>query len=158
MLRAIVSQTVCSIDGYRIVMASRRSVATVDDVPDETTHLLTLREIDSGEEREAILVESEDGIRAWLNYCQHYTHIKIDKGSGAEMRGDELICENHGAYFESDSGFCNFGPCEGAYLNEVDVAIEDGTVYLTDDDFEFVRTGPIEDDDLDRESKSNYKF
>jgi len=35
----------------------------------------------------AILVDSENGVRAWLNYCQHYTHIKIDKGSGAEMRG-----------------------------------------------------------------------
>lgn len=139
-------------------MASRRPVATVGDVPDGTTHIVTLRETDSDEEREAILVESDDGIHAWLNYCQHYTHIKIDKGSGAEMRGDELICENHGAYFESETGFCNFGPCEGAYLTEIEIELEDGTVYLTDDDYEFVRDGPIEDDDADMESKSNYKF
>ena len=141
-------------------MASRRAVASIEDLPDETTYLFTLRETDAGEEREAILVRTDDGIYAWLNYCQHYTHIKIDKGSGAEMRGDELICENHGAYFESDTGFCNFGPCEGAYLNEVDVAVEDETVYLIDDDYEFVRAGPIEseDGDVDRESKSNYKF
>lgn len=138
-------------------MATRRAVAPVDDVPAETTYLFTLRETDSGDEREAILVRTDGELYVWLNYCQHYTHIKIDKGSGAEMRGDELICENHGAYFESDTGFCNFGPCEGAYLNDVEIAVEDGTVYLTDDDYEFVRAGPAESDD-DMESKSNYKF
>jgi len=138
-------------------MASRRAVASVDEVPADTTYLFTLEEADSEEEREAILVRTDGEHHAWLNYCQHYTHIKIDKGSGAEMRGDDLICENHGAYFESDTGFCNFGPCEGAYLNEIEVTVEDGTVYLTDDDYEFVRAGPIEDD-ADLESKSNYKF
>jgi nitrite reductase/ring-hydroxylating ferredoxin subunit len=139
-------------------MASRRTVAALEDVPQGTTYLFTVRETGSDEEREVILVRNGDGIYAWLNYCQHYTHIKIDKGSGAEMRGEELICENHGAYFESDTGFCNFGPCEGAYLNEIEIAVEDGTVYLTDDDYEFARSGPIENDDADMESKSNYKF
>ena len=139
-------------------MATRRAVASVDDVPAETTYLFTVRGADSEDEREVILVRTDGELHAWLNYCQHYTHIKIDKGSGAEMRGDELICENHGAYFESDTGFCNFGPCEGAYLNDVEIAVEDETVYLTDEDYEFVRAGPTETDDADRESKSNYKF
>lgn len=139
-------------------MASDSKVATIDDVPDETTFLFRLREVDSGDEREGILVRSNGHLHAWFNYCQHYTHIKIDKGSGAEMRDDELICENHGAYFESDTGYCNFGPCEGAYLNEIGIEIDDGDVLLTDDDYEFVGSGPIEDDDADLESKSNYKF
>jgi nitrite reductase/ring-hydroxylating ferredoxin subunit len=139
-------------------MATRRAVAPIEDVPDETTYLFTLRETESGEEREAILVRADGELRAWLNYCQHYTHIKIDKGSGAEMRGEELICENHGAYFESESGLCTFGPCEGAYLNEIEIAVENGTVFLSDEDYEFVREGAIEGDGTDLESKSNYKF
>ena len=139
-------------------MAARRAVAPVDDVSDETTYLFTIRETESGEKREAILVRTDGNYHAWLNYCQHYTHIKIDKGSGAVLRGDELVCENHGAYFESDTGFCNFGPCEGAYLNEIEITVEDGSVYLADDDYEFVRAGPTEDDDADLGSKSNYKF
>ncbi len=139
-------------------MAIRRAVASVDDVPTETTYLFTVRDTDSGEEREVILVEIDGRIHAWLNYCQHYTHIKIDKGSGAEMRGNALICENHGAYFESDTGYCNFGPCEGAYLNAVEIEVEDGVVYLTDDRYEFVRKGPAESDETDLESRSNYKF
>jgi nitrite reductase/ring-hydroxylating ferredoxin subunit len=139
-------------------MATARQIASTDDVPAETTLVFTLREIDSGDEREGILVRIDGDLHAWFNYCQHYTHIKIDKGTGAEMRNGELICENHGAYFESDTGFCNFGPCEGAYLNEVEIEVDDGDVFLADDDYEFVREGPIEADDADLESKSNYKF
>jgi len=139
-------------------MASRQRIAAVEDVPDETTYLFTVREVDTDEEREAIIVRENGDLHGWLNYCQHYTHIKIDKGSGAEMRNGELLCENHGAYFESDTGFCNFGPCEGAYLNAVDIEIDDDSVYLTDDDYEYVRAGAIETDETDLESKSNYKF
>jgi nitrite reductase/ring-hydroxylating ferredoxin subunit len=139
-------------------MATERRIAATDDVPAETTLVFTLRAVDSGDEREGILVRTDGDLHAWFNYCQHYTHIKIDKGAGAEMRNGELICENHGAYFESDTGFCNFGPCEGAYLNEIEIEIDDGEVFLADDDYEFVREGPIENDDADLESKSNYKF
>ena len=101
---------------------------------------------------------TEDAVSCWLNYCQHLTHIKLDKGSGAPMRNGELVCENHGAYFEADSGRCTFGPCEGAYLTALEVTVEDGDVYLTDDDYTFVGPGPIETDDLDRASRSNVEF
>lgn len=139
-------------------MASRRRIAAVDDVPAETTYLFTVRETETGDEREGILVRNDGEIHGWLNYCQHFTHIKLDKGSGAEMRGDELICTNHGAYFESDSGFCNFGPCEGAFLPEIEISVDDEGVYLSDDDYEFLREGPIETDETDLGSKSNYEF
>ena len=139
-------------------MATQRRIVAVEDVPTDSTYLFTVRERDSGEEREAILVGSDGKVHAWLNYCQHYTHINIDKGSGAEMRNGELICTNHGAYFESDSGYCNHGPCKGAYLNKIEIAVDDGAVYLADEDYEYVGEGPIETDETERESKSNYKF
>ncbi len=113
----------------------------------------------SDDEQEAILVkEDTDEVACWLNYCQHLTHIKLDKGSGAPMRDGEIICANHGAYFEADSGECTFGPCEGAYLTAIDVTVSDGEVYLTDDEYEFVGTGPIEDEAFDRTSTSNVEF
>lgn len=99
-----------------------------------------------------------DSVAGWLNYCQHFTHITLDKGSGAEMRDGEVICTNHGAYFEADTGRCSFGPCEGAFLTEIDVCVEDGAVYLVDDDYTFVATGGIETDDADLGSTSNYEF
>ena len=139
-------------------MSTRCRIAATEDVSAETTYLFTVEEIESGDEREAILIRHDGEIHGWLNYCQHFTHIKLDKGSGAEMRNGEIICTNHGAYFESDSGFCNFGPCEGAYLPAIEISVDDGTVYLTDEDYEFLRPGAIETDETDLGSKSNYEF
>lgn len=135
-------------------MAER--ICRVEEVPDDSTFLFTVS--DEGEEREAILVRADGEIAGWLNYCQHLTHIKLDKGSGAPMRDGEVVCANHGAMFETDTGLCTFGPCEGAYLNEVAVRVEDGDVLLDDPDFEFVRTGGIETDPVDLSSTSNVEF
>ena len=139
-------------------MSSASRITSVDDVPGDTTLIYRLRPVDGDEPKEAILLRDEEGVVSWLNYCQHFTHIKLDKGSGAEMRNGEVICTNHGAYFEADSGRCTYGPCEGAYLNEVEVAIQDGEVLLVDDDYEFVGTGEIETAPDDLGSKSNYEF
>lgn len=145
-------------------------ITALADVPEDSTFLFRVAD-ESGDELEAILVRTElvasdggertdadDGIACWLNYCQHLTHIKLDKGSGAPMRDGELVCANHGAYFEADSGRCTFGPCEGAYLTDLEVTVSDGDVYLTDDDYEVVGTGPLETDDFDRTSTSNVEF
>lgn len=139
-------------------MDSDRRIASVDEIPDESTFLFTVHETETDEDREAILVHTDGDVAAWLNYCQHYTHIKLDKGSGAPMRDGEVVCANHGAYFDSGSGLCTFGPCEGAYLNDLDIVVEDGAVYLTDDDYAFVATGAPESDPADLSSKSNMEF
>ncbi|MEA1931329.1 MAG: Rieske 2Fe-2S domain-containing protein, partial [Euryarchaeota archaeon] len=136
-------------------MSSASRITSIDDVPEETTFLFRVQPVDDGDEvKEAILLHDDEGVVSWLNYCQHFTHIKLDKGSGAEMRDGEVICTNHGAYFEADSGRCTFGPCEGAFLNELAVGVDDGAVYLVDDDYEFVGTGGIETDADDLGSKS----
>ncbi len=173
------------LDPNRPTMDDSRRIASLEDVPDETTLLFRVRkrgrlaskreakletesetktEAEIGEEsgdegtKEAILVRLDGDVAGWLNYCQHLTHIQLDKGTGATMRDGELICENHGAYFESDSGLCTFGPCEGAYLNSIDVTVDGGSVFLTDEEYEYVGRGGIETDGLDRTSTSNIEF
>ncbi|MFB6107540.1 MAG: Rieske (2Fe-2S) protein [Haloplanus sp.] len=133
-----------------------RRITTVEEVPHDTTVLFTVRHADTDELREVVLVRTDgsDGdstgggvsVAGWLNYCQHLLDVNLDKGSGATMRDGELVCTNHGAYFESGTGLCTHGPCEGAYLTRVDVTVRDGGVYLTDDDYEFVAVGPADDD------------
>lgn len=143
-------------------------ITALSDVPADSTFLFRVRD-EADETREAILVRdraatdggetnAEDAVSCWLNYCQHLTHIKLDKGSGAPMRDGELVCANHGAYFEADTGRCTFGPCEGAYLADIEVTVSDGGVYLTDEEYAFVGPGPLEGDDLDRTSTSNVEF
>ena len=148
-------------------MAATQRIALLEEVPPESTFLFRVAD-ELGDEREAILVAngeesteetaSADDVTCWLNYCQHFTHIKLDKGDGAPMREGEVICANHGAYFDADSGECTFGPCEGAYLTELEVTIDDGEIYLVDDEYEFVGTGPVDTDDADLTSTSNVEF
>jgi nitrite reductase/ring-hydroxylating ferredoxin subunit len=134
-------------------MDEDRRIVAAGEVPEDGTLLVTLRDDDG--EREAILTRLGDGtVVAFENYCQHWTDVRLDRGSGAPVRNGELICAKHGATFERDSGYCNFGPCEGAYLRTVDVAVEDGAVYLADEDFEFVRVGEASVDDVDDLSSS----
>jgi len=132
-------------------------IAPVEDVPRDSTLLVTLRDGD-GDEREAVLVRTDGGVRAWLNYCRHFTHVTLDKGDGAEMRRGEILCTNHGAHFDADTGLCTHGPRAGATLVAVPVAVEDGTVHLTDDGYEFVRRGGVGTDPADLASTSNVEF
>ncbi|UVE48904.1 Rieske 2Fe-2S domain-containing protein [Haloferax larsenii] len=138
-------------------MSDLERICSVDDVPADTTFLFRVAG-DDEDEREAILVRTDGDIRGWLNYCMHLTDIKIDKGSGATMRNGELICENHGAYFEADTGYCNYGPCEGAVLDDLDITVDGDHVFLSDDDYSFVGRGGVEKDPADRSSSSNVEF
>jgi nitrite reductase/ring-hydroxylating ferredoxin subunit len=124
---------------------------------DDGTVVFRVRRRDTGETEEAILVAVEDTIRAWRNYCKHFTHVRIDKGDGAPRRDGELVCTNHGAMFDAESGVCTFGPCEGAMLDPVEVAVEDGVVHLVDEGYEFVGLGPVERDPTDL-SSANPEF
>jgi nitrite reductase/ring-hydroxylating ferredoxin subunit len=126
-------------------MAEER-IADIEEVPEDSTLLFTVRE--GFDEREVVLVRLNGEIAAWRNFCPHWTDVRLDKGSGAEFRDGELVCTRHGATFEPDSGHCTYGPCEGSYLEEVDIEVRDGGVYLAEDDYEFDHVGPKSDRDL----------
>ena len=141
-------------------------IAALDEVPADSSLLFRVRETDGGETEEVVLLGLDDGtsddagpreVVAWINRCQHFGHVRLDKGTGAPLRGDELVCANHGTMFGTEDGRCTFGPCEGAYLDGVAVTVEDGAVRLTDPDYEYVGRGPV-DDDTDPTSRSNREF
>lgn len=122
-------------------------IADLDDVPTDSTLLFTIR--DGFDEREAVLTRTDDGeVSAFENYCQHWTDVRLDRGGGADKRDGELVCGKHGALFEADTGLCTYGPCEGAVLQRVEVAVADGGVYLADDGYEFVEVGSSMEYDL----------
>ena len=127
-------------------MDSQSRIVDVEELPEDSTFLFTVRE--GFDEKEALLVRLDGDVAAWRNYCPHWTDVRLDTGSGAEFRGGDVVCTRHGATFESDSGACTYGPCEGAYLEKVDVTVRDGGVYLTDDDYEFEGVGSKSDRDL----------
>lgn len=121
-------------------------IASVEDVPEDGSLLFTIR--DGFDREEAILLKFADDVVALKNYCPHWTDVRFDTGNGATVRDDELVCEKHGATFEKESGFCTHGPCEGATIEDIAITVEDGEIYLTDDDYAFEGRGPSGEHDL----------
>lgn len=132
-------------------MDADRRIVGVEEVPEDSTLLVTLHPVDpdavdDGEgdvgadddgrpEAEAILTRAAGEVTAFRNYCQHWTDVRLDKDDGAFVRNGEVFCQKHGATFEAESGYCNFGPCEGAVLEGVDVSVADDAVFLDEIDF-----------------------
>lgn len=127
-------------------MDENRRIAAVEDIPTDSSLLFTIR--DGFDREEAILLSLADGVIALKNHCPHWTDVRLDSGDGATVRDEELVCEKHGATFETASGYCTHGPCEGATIEEIEVAVQDGDVYLAETEYEFDNLGPSGDHNL----------
>ena len=82
-----------------------------------------------GLRRDGFVVRIGGVVRAYLNCCPHQ-HLSLDYGDGEFFtpEGDLLLCRNHGALFEPDTGLCVAGPCYGASLRALPVCETDGWV------------------------------
>lgn len=60
---------------------------------------------------------SGGGFSAFLNRCPHW-NVDLDMGLGefVDPASGFIVCRNHGAEFEADSGLCVHGPCAGDRL------------------------------------------
>ncbi len=121
-------------------------IASVEDVPETGSYLFTVREAD-GDREEVILVRAADGVAAWKNFCQHEVDQRLDVGGGAAMRDGQIVCPKHGSMFDAASGYCDSGKAAGSTLAEVEVAVQRGDVFLTDDEVSFCHEGGIDEDD-----------
>lgn len=113
-----------------------RRIAAVDEVPSDGT--LRCEAINGRRGTEFILRReaSEDTVFAWRNSCPHKPEVPLDPGGGAIVTDEHVVCHEHGARFERGDGVCTFGPCQGKVLDEIEVTVRDGEVYLSDDRFE----------------------
>jgi nitrite reductase/ring-hydroxylating ferredoxin subunit len=111
-----------------------RWIAALHDVPVHGT--LRCEAIDGRRGTEFILRREDDDVFAWRNSCPHEPEVRLDPGNGAIVTDRHVVCHEHGARFARGDGFCTSGPCQGEALDEIEVAVRDGEVYLTDDRFE----------------------
>ncbi|MDZ7747196.1 MAG: Rieske (2Fe-2S) protein [Halobacteriales archaeon] len=123
-------------------------ITTTDEVPEQGSFLFTVTEADGDEEEVIIIRDSEDEIAGWKNFCQHEIDQRLDRGNGAATRDGGIICPKHGSIFDGTTGYCDNGKAAGSTLAEVDIAVNRGDVYLTDDDLTFEHVGGIDDDDM----------
>jgi nitrite reductase/ring-hydroxylating ferredoxin subunit len=105
---------------------------------DELSHGMTkkFRLKCRGRDVEGLLVGYEGGVYAYVNRCRHIP-ISMDWVDNDFFTEDKryLICANHGATYEPATGECIWGPCFGAFLQDVPLEISDGKIlaYCPDD-------------------------
>ena len=76
-----------------------------------------------GELQSIVLRRSGDRVQAWLNICPHAGR-RLDYAPGKFLLDQgRLVCAAHGASFELEQGVCVAGPCRGASLVPLAVAI-----------------------------------
>ena len=76
-----------------------------------------------GELQSIVLRRSGDRVQAWLNVCPHAGR-RMDYAPGKFLLDQgRLVCAAHGASFELEQGVCVAGPCRGASLVPLAVAI-----------------------------------
>ncbi|MDZ4350653.1 MAG: Rieske 2Fe-2S domain-containing protein [Xanthomonadaceae bacterium] len=85
-----------------------------------------------GEPQSVVLTRVGDDVAAFLNVCPHAGR-RLDWAPGRFLfEQGELICAAHGARFRPTTGACVGGPCRGASLTPVAVAVQDGVVFLAE--------------------------
>ncbi len=142
-------------------MSSRYRLTSVDTVREAKGWLFTARN-NAGEELEILLVPCEDetmdtAVTAWINRCTHENQRLYREGIGAIMRDEGIICPKHGSIFDACSGNCDNGPAAETMLQPIDITIENGQVYLTDDDVAYLHDGPrVDDQDDDGPSSTSH--
>lgn len=86
-----------------------------------------------------IAIAFEGQVYAYQNACPHRgTELDWQPGEVFDETGLYLVCATHGAMFEPKTGVCISGPCRGAHLLPVNVAVENRQIILLDD----IRKGP----------------
>ncbi len=133
-------------------------LTSVETVHEEGSWLCTVTD-DRGEATEVTVVPCGEGVEAWVNRCTHEDQ-RLDRGGevGAVTREGGVVCPKHGSVFDACEGGCENGPAAGTTLLGVEVTVNRGDVFLTDDAYEFVGEGPDEDDDDGPGSTSHLRF
>jgi nitrite reductase/ring-hydroxylating ferredoxin subunit len=78
-----------------------------------------------------VLLRSGDEVHAYRNRCAH-VHIPLNYETDEfhVMDGDVIMCAHHGAMYRIADGYCFDGPCEGASLAAIPVAVSGDVVLI----------------------------
>ena len=80
---------------------------------------------------EIFVVRRGDSVYGYLNRCPH-TGVNLEwlPHQFLDPSGGFIQCATHGALFRIEDGYCLRGPCAGDSLQPLELAVEQGTVFL----------------------------
>ena len=84
----------------------------------------------------AFVIRHHQGLKAYINRCAHLMlELDWEPGEVFDLDGEYLICANHGALYEPETGACAGGPCNGVGLEPLIVVETESKVYLDDQQY-----------------------
>ncbi|MDB6040673.1 MAG: Rieske (2Fe-2S) protein [Verrucomicrobiales bacterium] len=111
---------------------ARRLIATIQDLERESTAKFTFKL--EGISRDGFVALFDGEVVAYENLCRHIP-LTIDYGDNRFFTTDarHFVCQTHGAIYEPLSGLCVRGPCEGASLRKLEIAVSEGKIFLLEE-------------------------
>lgn len=86
----------------------------------------------AGRTVEGFVVNHDGRFYAYVNRCAHVgTPLDMWPNEFFTDDGRHLICATHGAVYQPDTGLCIGGPCPGASLTPLPVALEGDEVVIS---------------------------
>jgi len=73
-----------------------------------------------------LIVKKGEAYFAYRNQCRHLAiTLDLNDEQFFNAEGTHLQCQMHGATYEIESGECIAGPCVGAFLEKLDLRVEE---------------------------------
>ena len=103
-------------------------VAALDELQNGQSKKFNLKRKDRV--TEAFIFKRDGKYFAYLNLCRHWS-VGLDFNDNEFLSEDKqwLVCKNHGAVYNPESGICESGPCGGAGLYKVPLVEKNGLIY-----------------------------
>ena len=77
------------------------------------------------------VIRDGEAVYGYMNLCRHQgTTLDWKPDALLTVEKDFILCANHGAIFEKDTGNCTWGPCQGRRLAPIKIRVEAGNVML----------------------------
>ena len=105
-------------------------ICFLEDIPDNKalSFKISLKNFDPG----IIIVRRGNNAHAFVNNCPH-ANLPLDLIEGKVLARDgyNLLCANHAALFNPETGICLSGPCAGKKLATKTIKIKEGKILTT---------------------------
>lgn len=104
-------------------------IATVDEIADPGSKGISIDRESTN--LELFVVKKDSKIVVYENSCPH-TSGPLDwtPDQFLDIDNEHIMCANHGAHFEIDTGLCIYGPCKAESLKAIPFTIRDNNIYV----------------------------
>lgn len=95
-----------------------------------------VKEFVFGEGKDAfrmLVLRSGEAVWGYVNACPHFW-VPLNTGEGGFLVFEhaQIFCATHYAVFRYEDGYCEDGPCQGAYLERVPLRNAEGQVRIAE--------------------------